>query len=93
MHGFAGMNSVFEKHGFPEAELESMSQGLVEVIEQAGNDPTDKYKLKSLPGKFTGLHLLAIMFAAFRQIDPTMETGADFNAEYDAALQIQEKQS
>ena len=36
MHGFVGMNSVFEKHGFPEAELESMSQGLVEVIEQAG---------------------------------------------------------
>lgn len=57
------------------------------------NDPTDKYKLKSLPGKFTGLHLLAIMFAAFRQIDPTMETGADFNAEYEAAWQIQEKQS
>ena len=36
MHGFAGMNSVFEKHGFPEDELESMSRGLVEVIEQAG---------------------------------------------------------
>ena len=36
MHGFAGMNSVFEKHGFPEAELESMSRGLVEVLEQAG---------------------------------------------------------
>lgn len=55
------------------------------------NDPADKYKLKSLPGKFTGLHLLAIMFAAFRQIDPTMETGADFGAEYEAALQMQKK--
>lgn len=55
------------------------------------NDPADKYKLKSLPGKFTGLHLLAIMFTAFRQIDPTMETGADFGAEYQAALKIQKK--
>jgi tetratricopeptide (TPR) repeat protein len=55
------------------------------------NDPTNKYKLKTLPGKFTGLHLLASMFTAFRQIDPTMETGADFGAEYEAALQIQEK--
>ena len=55
------------------------------------NDPADKYKLKSLPGKFTGLHLLAIMFTAFRQIDPTMETGADFGAEYQAALQLHKK--
>ena len=36
MNGFAGMNSIFQKHGFPEAELESMSRGLVEVLEQAG---------------------------------------------------------
>lgn len=35
-HGFDGMNTVFEKFGFPEDELESMSRGLVEVIEQAG---------------------------------------------------------
>ena len=55
------------------------------------NDPTDKYKLKSLPGKFTGLHLLAIMFTAFRQIDSTMKTGADFGAEYQAALQMHKK--
>jgi len=34
--GFSGMNFIFEKHGFPENELEIMSRGLVEVIEQAG---------------------------------------------------------
>jgi len=28
------------------------------------NDPDDKYTLKALPGKFSGLHLLAIMFNA-----------------------------
>jgi hypothetical protein len=33
---FAGMNSIFDKHGFPESELEAMSRGLAEVIEQAG---------------------------------------------------------
>ncbi len=33
---YAGMNSIFDKHGFPENELESMSRGLAEVIEQAG---------------------------------------------------------
>ena len=53
------------------------------------NDPDGKYTLKALPGKFSGLHLLAIMFTAFRQIDPTMQTGADFSAEYQAALEMQ----
>ena len=55
------------------------------------NDPDDKYTLKALPGKFSGLHLLAIMYTAFRQIDPTMDTGADFSAEYQAALEMQQK--
>ncbi len=53
------------------------------------NDPEDKTTLKALPGKFSGLHLLAIMYTAFRQIDPTMDTGADFSAEYQAALEMQ----
>jgi len=30
------MNAIFEKRDFPEKELESMSRGLMEVIEQAG---------------------------------------------------------
>lgn len=55
------------------------------------NDPEDKYQLKSLPGKFSGLHLLAIMYTAFKQIEPTMDTGADFSAEYRAALELKEK--
>ena len=54
------------------------------------NDPTDKYALKALPGSFSGLHLLAIMYTAFRQIDPTMDSGADFGAEYQAALEMQQ---
>ena len=53
------------------------------------NDPADTYTLKALPGSFSGLHLLAIMYAAFRQIDPTMDTGADFAAEYKAAVEMQ----
>jgi hypothetical protein len=35
-HGFGGMNLIFEENGFPESELEAMSMGLVEVLEQAG---------------------------------------------------------
>ena len=54
------------------------------------NDPTDKYTLKALPGSFSGLHQLAITYTAFRQIDPTTDTGADFGAKYQAALEMQQ---
>ena len=33
---FGGMNVIFERFGFPEDELEKMSNGLVEVLQQAG---------------------------------------------------------
>ena len=36
MRGFGGMNSLFDKHGFPEKELEAISHGVLEVIQQAG---------------------------------------------------------
>jgi Flp pilus assembly protein TadD len=50
------------------------------------NDPAEKYTLEALPGRFCGLHLLAIMYAAFRQIDPALDAGVDFSAEYEAAV-------
>ena len=67
-------------------EIATLGRGGLDI-----NDSTDKYALTSLPGKFSGLHLLAIMYTAFRQIDPTMDTGADFSAEYQAALETQRK--
>lgn len=33
---FSGMNSVFDRFNFPEDELELMSRGFVEVLQQAG---------------------------------------------------------
>jgi hypothetical protein len=35
LRGFEAMNSLFDRFGFPERELELMSQGVLEVIEQA----------------------------------------------------------
>jgi hypothetical protein len=31
------------------------------------------------------------MYTAFKQIDPTMDTGADFSAEYKAALEMHQE--
>lgn len=49
-------------------------------------DPASKYVLKTLPGTYSGLQLLAILYAAFRQIDPAIDIGADFLREYEMAL-------
>ena len=56
------------------------------------HDPEQKYTLKTLPGKFSGMHLVSIMYAAFKQIDPSMDSGFDLQLEYDAVMTIQEKQ-
>ena len=47
------MNMVFDRFGFPEGELEKMSNGLVEVLQQAGmaRDAADNLRMKNLrPG-------------------------------------------
>ena len=55
------------------------------------NNPDVKYSLKTLPGRLSVLHLQAVMYAAFHQIDPTMDKGVDLAADYKAALELQGK--
>ena len=52
------------------------------------NDPTQKYTLRSLPGNFSGLELLALMYTGFKKTDPGVDAGIDFGKEYDAAVSI-----
>jgi Tfp pilus assembly protein PilF len=52
------------------------------------NDSTPKYKLKSLPGNYTGLQLVSIMYVGFKQIEPSMDTGFDLAKEYETAQQL-----
>lgn len=46
------------------------------------NDPSNKYQLRSLPGDFSGLHLLCLEYVGFKIIDPTVDIGFDIAAEY-----------
>lgn len=50
------------------------------------NDATQKYTLSTLPGKFSGMHLVAIMYAGMKALDPNVDAGVDLRAEYEAAL-------
>ena len=52
------------------------------------NNPDQKYRLRSLSGEFTGLHLVSLMYAAFQQIGPGQDVGFDLSREYDVARQL-----
>ena len=51
------------------------------------NDYTRKYPLRSLPGEYTALHLLCILYVAFKKFSPDTDIGFDLSAEYAAALE------
>ena len=52
------------------------------------NDSEKKHTLQSLPGSFSGLHLLCLKYVGFQILDPTIDVGIDLSAEYQAALEI-----
>ncbi len=52
------------------------------------NDSSQKYQLKSLPGRYSGLHMVCLMYAAFKIIQPTADVGFDLSQEYAAAMQM-----
>ncbi|MBX7245322.1 MAG: hypothetical protein K1X53_07470 [Candidatus Sumerlaeaceae bacterium] len=50
-------------------------------------DPDKRFTLRTLPGEeFTGLQLLAMMFVGWKQVEPTLNTGLDFEQAFQAAL-------
>jgi len=52
------------------------------------NDAARKYQLKSLPGEFSGLHLVSIEYVAFKQFAPEQDIGFDLAREYEMALTL-----
>ena len=54
------------------------------------NDPNKKFRLRTLPGEFTALQLVSIMYIGFQQIDPSLDLGMDFTNEYNLALKMVE---
>jgi len=52
------------------------------------NDSAQKYTLRSMPGKFSGLHLLCIEYVGFQILDPSVGIGFDLSKEYAEAKVI-----
>ncbi|MCW5640973.1 MAG: tetratricopeptide repeat protein [Rhodoferax sp.] len=53
------------------------------------NDPSQKYTLTTLPGQFSGMQLVSIMYAGLKALDPEMDAGFDLSAEYEVAKAMQ----
>lgn len=57
-------------------------------------DPEPKYALQSVPGEiFSGLQLMCLMYAGFKRLDPTLDTGMDLREPYLAALALFEQRN
>ena len=76
--------------GRPEAEVRQIGFEIA-LLGRNGidaNDPSQQYTLKSLPGQYSGVQLLCLMFVAFRQILPEQSIGFDLSKEYGVAKRM-----
>jgi hypothetical protein len=57
------------------------------------NSSESKYTTRSLPGNFSGLHLLCYQYVAFHQFAPAQDIGFDLSKEYKMALSLFDEKS
>ena len=57
------------------------------------NDSGVRYSLKTLPGNYSGLHLLSIMHAGIRMLDPKTDPGSGLDREYELAVAMRPSSS
>ena len=76
--------------GMSRQEIQAIGQEIA-ILGMKGldiNDPSKKYTLRLLPGEFSGLHLVSIMYVAYQQFAPDMDVGIDLAREYAAAREL-----
>jgi hypothetical protein len=64
---------------------------ILRLFENPQDERYSKYKLRSMPGDFTGLHLVSFLYVGFEQITPGHDVGFDLSKEYETALQMYSK--
>ncbi len=52
------------------------------------NNPDKSYQLRSIPGNYTGLNVVCIMYVALQQVALGQNVGFDIKAEYEEALKL-----
>ena len=67
----------------------------IAIVGQRGldvNDSAQKYRLQSLPGQYSGLHMVCMMYVGFQQIAPEHSIGFDLSKEFAVAKGMHEGQ-
>ena len=78
----------FDKMPMEEVKKISMEIAVLGMSGLDMNDPGEKYTLKSLPGKFSGLHLFCIEYVGFKMFEPSLDLGFEISAEYEEAQKL-----
>jgi tetratricopeptide (TPR) repeat protein len=83
--------SALEK--FSNMEIEDVKRVALEIslLGRHGFDtssPEQKYALKSLPGKYSGLNLVCYLYVLMKKIEPTADIGFDLSNEYNSAEKL-----
>jgi tetratricopeptide (TPR) repeat protein len=87
---FFCLDAMQKFHALEEAQTKSITFE-VAMLGRDGfdiNSPDKKYTLKSLPGHFSGLHLVSIMYVGMKSLAPTFDVGIDLSEEYAEAKRL-----
>jgi tetratricopeptide (TPR) repeat protein len=95
VEGKPRMDAVMYMQGamdtFADLPRDQVGQIVMEIarLGQSGlaiNDASRRYSLKSLPGDYSGLHLICLMHVGVRLFDPSTDPGTGLQREYELAL-------
>lgn len=98
VNGGVRMDAVMYMQGamkrFEQMDKVSIGKAVLEIAQLGTNgleinDPDVRYRLKSLEGDFSGLHLLCLMHVGIKTFDPSADSGSGLDKEYDMALRFQ----
>ena len=87
---FFCLDALQKFHSLGEAQTKAITFE-VAMLGRGGldiNSPDKKYTLKSLPGDFSGLHLVSMMYVGMKSVAPTADVGIDLSREYAEAKRL-----
>ena len=79
---------MFEREGRAKAGAVTMEIAMVGRGGLDINNAAQKYTLRSLPGNFSGMHLVSLMYTGFKIIAPEHDAGIDLSREYEEAKRL-----
>jgi len=87
---FFCLDAMQKFHALGEAQTKAITFE-VAMLGRGGldiNSPEKKYTLKSLPGQFSGLHLVSMMYVGMRALAPTADVGIHLSEEHAEAKRL-----